>query len=317
MADDVVLIPHTLGESAATTLKAELNAQVAEIDIQVARTPDETDTGFETASILITMGFEDAWYDRLDGIRWVQALSAGVDHIDLDQLEAAGVALTNASGVHADPIAQQVLGYMLVFERNLHRAIRQQSRGVWERFRGGELDGKTLGIIGVGAIGSAVARVCAPFDLEVLGTKRDTNTTIEHVDELLSPARTDEVLAAADYLVLSCPLTESTRELIDAEAFRLMPSDAVLINVARGEVVDESALVTALQQRRIRGAALDVFEEEPLPSDSTLWRLSNAVITPHMAGSTPRYWERCAALVTANYPHVAADELDRLDNRII
>lgn len=315
--DHVVLLPHTLSSGAVTTLRDELGRRLPDLSVRTPATPDETHAAFDDATILITMGFEEAWYDHLDSIAWIQGLSAGVDHIDLDRVAEADTVLTNASGVHAKPIAQQVLGYLLAFERNLHRAIRQQSRGVWERFHGSELGDKTVGIIGVGAIGSEVARVLEPFETTVIGTKRDTSETVPHVDRLYPPAGTDEVLVEADYLVLACPLTDETRGLIDAEKLRLLSNEAVLVNIARGQVVDEDALVTALQQGRLRGAALDVFETEPLPADSTLWSLSNVILTPHMAGSTPHYWRRCADLVEANYPAVADGSLEGLRNRLV
>lgn len=310
-------IPHTLRSGATAALREAIETRVDSVTIHTPQVPDETADAIERADVVATMGFEDGWYDRLDGVSLVQALSAGVDHYDLEALAAKEVALTNASGVHSEPISQQVLGYMLAFERNLHRAMHQQARGVWERFRAGELGGKTLGIVGVGAIGEAVARVVDPFDMTVIGTKRDTSVDLPHVDELYPPADLDRVLARSDYLVLACPLTDETRGLIDAEALGLLPSDAVLINIARGPVVDESALVEALQQRRIRGAGLDVFETEPLPSDSTLWDLSNVIITPHMAGSTPAYYDRCGEILATNIDAVATDDLDGLTNRVV
>lgn len=313
----LALIPHTLRDRAATTLSSELADLAPSLEVRVATTPTETYDGLAEASILLAMGFEDEWYDHLDTVEWIQALFSGIDHLDLERFENEGVTLTNAAGVHAEPISQQVLGYMLAFERNLHRAIRQQVTGVWERFSAGELGGKTLGIVGVGAIGTAIARVCSPYDMEVIGVKRDTSVDIEHIDRLLSPDRLDEVLASADYLVLACPLTEETNGLIDASALRVMGSDSVLINIARGAVIDETALAEALQQRWIRGAALDVFEEEPLPSESPLWGLSNVIITPHMAGSTPHYWRRCAELVATNYELLQAGALDEFENRVV
>lgn len=312
-----VLLPHTLRAGAKSGLRDELERRSSSLTVRSATTPAETESALETADILATMSLEDDWYDRLDGVDLVQSLTAGVDHIDLDRLEADGIMLANASGVHSEPISQQVLGYMLAFERNLHRAMRQQSRGIWERFRGGELGGKTLGIVGVGAIGQAVARVSAPFDMTVIGTKRDTDVSIPHVDELYSPDELEAVLSRADYLVLACPLTDETSGLIDQAALALMPSQSVLINIARGPIVDEDALITALQQRRIRGAALDVFETEPLPGESPLWDLSNVIITPHMSGSTPRYWERCAELIAANHEAMEAGDLSAMTNRIV
>lgn len=314
---DVALLPHTLRTAAAESLADELSSRIPDLEVRIADTDADTLAGFEDATIVVTMGFEEDWYDHLGSVQWVQALTAGYDHYDLDRFEAEDVILTNASGVHADPIAQQVLGYMLMFERNLHRAVRQQSHGEWDRFGGGELGGKTLGIIGTGAIGSQVATVCSPYEMDVIGTKRDTSVSIEHVDRLLPPEQSDELYPEVDYLVLACPLTDETRGLIDADALELMPPESILINIARGEVVDEAALIQALETGQIAGAALDVFEEEPLPEESPLWDLENVIITPHMAGSTPHYWERCSELIADNYPQFESGSYAAMNNRIV
>jgi phosphoglycerate dehydrogenase-like enzyme len=261
------------------------------------------------AEVVVTYQFSVDDLAVADDLQWVQALSAGVDRYPLDALADAGVALTNASGVHSESIGEQVLGYMLAFERNLHTAVRHQSDGVWEHVGdGGELRGKSLGVVGVGAIGGRVAQLGSALGMTVLGTRRDTSTVPDGVDELYGPEEHREVVRRADYLVLACPLTDETEGLIGGDELRLMSSDAVLVNVARGGVVDQSALVTALQRHRIGGAALDVFEEEPLPADSPLWELSNVILTPHVAGSTPDYFGRCADIFAKNYERFVAGE---------
>jgi len=153
--------------------------------------------------------------------------------------------------------------------------------------------------------------------MDVIGTKRDRSDLPGAVDELLAAEAYHDLLARADYVVVACPLTEETEGMIGSDEFRLMDEDAVLINVARGEIVQHDALVSALQYHRIRGAALDVFAEEPLPQDSVLWDLSNVVITPHMAGSTPHKPERWLDIITDNYEALAAGDLDGLRNRVL
>lgn len=221
--------------------------------------------------------------------------------LPLAELEAGDVALTNASGVHAEPIVEQVLGAMLRFERRFLESQANRARKSWERVEGGELRGTTLGIIGVGAIGSRVADLGRAFGMTVLGTKRDPDSMPDAVDEGFGADDYDERCRRSDYLVLACPLTEETAGLLGMDECRQMPSDAVLGNVARGEVVDEAALARALQYKVLRGAALDVFETEPLPADSPLWELSNVLLTPHMAGSTPPKAGRWAELLAGNY----------------
>ena len=320
MADPTVLVSHTVDAgywSDIGAFRTELEARVPELDLRVARTPPETrDLAGEADALLATYVSTDL-LDAAPDLRWIQALSSGVDFLDLEAIEAHGVALTNAAGVHAEPIAEQVLGYLLTFERGIHTGIRQQQEGVWQRYSGGEIRGKTLGVVGLGAIGSRAAEYAGAFGMTVVGTKRDPSTAPEPVDEVYAPDGLFEVLGRSDYVLLSCPLTPETRGLVGRAELGAMKGDAVLVNVARGAVVDEDALVYALQQGGIRGAALDVFEEEPLPPESPLWDLPNVVVTPHMAGSTPHKFERIAEVFAANYGAFADGRLDELPNRVV
>ena len=320
MADPTVLVSHTVDAgywSDIGAFRTELEARVPELDLRVARTPPETrDLAGEADALLATYVSTDL-LDAAPDLRWIQALSSGVDFLDLEAIEAHGVALTNAAGVHAEPIAEQVLGYLLTFERGIHTGIRQQQEGVWQRYSGGEIRGKTLGVVGLGAIGSRAAEYAGAFGMTVVGTKRDPSTAPEPVDEVYAPDGLFEVLGRSDYVLLSCPLTPETRGLVGRAELGAMKGDAVLVNVARGAVVDEDALVYALQQGGIRGAALDVFEEEPLPTESPLWALPNVVVTPHMAGSTPHKFERIAEVFAANYGAFADGRLDELTNRVV
>ena len=320
MADPTVLVSHTVDAgywSDIGAFRTELEARVPELDLRVARTPPETrDLAGEAYALLATYVSTDL-LDAAPDLRWIQALSSGVDFLDLEAIEAHGVALTNAAGVHAEPIAEQVLGYLLTFERGIHTGIRQQQEGVWQRYSGGEIRGKTLGVVGLGAIGSRAAEYAGAFGMTVVGTKRDPSTAPEPVDEVYAPDGLFEVLGRSDYVLLSCPLTPETRGLVGRAELGAMKGDAVLVNVARGAVVDEDALVYALQQGGIRGAALDVFEEEPLPPESPLWDLPNVVVTPHMAGSTPHKFERIAEVFAANYGAFADGRLDELTNRVV
>lgn len=317
MANPKAAILHSVRESAAAKLAPAVRERVPDLDLTVARTPPESEEVIEDAEVVLTLRLPEDLLEGADRLEWVQALSAGVDHYDRDRLRAEGIALTNASGVHAEPIAEQVVGYLLAFERGILRGIRQQERGVWERYTGGELQGKTLGVVGLGAIGTRVAELGDAFGMTTVGTKRDPSTAPEVVEEAFGPDGLWEVLTRSDYVVLACPLTDETRGLVGDDELRAMNDDAVLVNVARGTVVDEDALTRALQQNLIGGAALDVFEEEPLPAESVLWDLSNALVTPHMAGSTPKYWERCAELFARNYSRFVDGDLEALENRVV
>lgn len=312
-----ILIPHYVSDVGREGLREGIADLLTDPNLSVATTPGETADCLATAEVVVTGRFPAERLDDAPNLRWVQATSAGVDSFDLDAFSEADVALTNASGIHAEPIGEQVLAYLLMFERNIQKGIRQQEKGVWENYGGRELRDETVGIVGVGAIGGRVAELADAFGTTVLGTKRTPETAPDAVDEIFGPEGLYEVLSRSDYVVISCPLTDETEGLLGEEEFRTMKSSSVLVNVARGEIVDEDALTTALQKGHLRGAALDVFEAEPLPPGSPLWDLSNAVVTPHMAGSTPHYFDRCADLFAENYERFAAGELDSLKNRVV
>ncbi len=243
-------------------------------------------------------------------LRWVHTSSAGVDHPSFARLLAGGVTLTNAAGVNSVAIAQHVLALMLAHARRLDRYRALQTEREWLRLECEELTGATALIIGFGGIGRQVARLCRAFEMEVVGLRRRPEPD-DDADRMLSPAELREALPLADYIVLACPLTEATHGLIDAPALAVMKPAAYLINVARGPVVDSAALDGALRDGRIAGAALDVFDREPLPPDSPLWSAPNLTITPHSAGSSPLNPERNARFFLANldrFVHGAALE---------
>ena len=301
----------------ADALAAAVRDRLPDLDLRVARTPAESRELVVDAEVVLSAWLPSAVFATAENLQWVQALSAGVDFYDLDALEEAGVVLTTAAGVHAQPIAEQALGYLLLFERDILRGIRQQEDGQWLRYEGGELRGKTLGVVGVGAIGSRVAELASALGMTVVGTKRDPSTVPDAVDEIRGPDGLHEVLSRADYVVLACPLTEETRGLVGREELGVMDDESVLVNVSRGAVADEDALVDALRQGVVRGAALDVFEEEPLPEDSPLWNLPNAVVTPHMAGSTPHKEYRLADLFASNHQAFREGDEDAMENRVV
>ncbi|QHS18134.1 D-2-hydroxyacid dehydrogenase [haloarchaeon 3A1-DGR] len=287
------------------------------IDLRRARSYAETERQIPEAEIVVTRALDDDLLEAATELEWVQALNAGVDHYNLDRMRDRDIILTNASGVHTIPAAEQVLGTMLLFERNLLEGIRRHQRREWRHFSGGELHGSTVGVIGVGEIGGGIADRASAFGMETLGLRRNPERGHDSVDEMFGPDELDALLARSKYVVLSCPLTEDTRGLLDARAFESMRSDAVVVNVARGEVVDEEALVTALRGGEIGGAALDVQATEPLPEDSPLWTLSNVLVTPHMAGSSPKYLDRCADIFLSNYERYRRGEYDAFENRVL
>ncbi|WP_267640505.1 D-2-hydroxyacid dehydrogenase [Haloarchaeobius amylolyticus] len=312
----LVLVPHSVGPDRAVALRDALVEAVPDATVRATTTPAETADLLPEAAGYVGYHLDAEARSRAANLRWIHCLSAGVDHYDLDALAEEGVVLTNSSGIHAEPIAEQVLWYLLTFERDMHVGQRQQAAGHWERFEGGEIRGKTLGIVGVGAIGGRTAELASALGMEVLSIKRDTSEVPDGVDELAGPEGLHDLLPRVDYLLLACPLTDETEGLIGREELTLLGDEAVLVNVARGGVVDQDALVRALTYHTIGGAALDVFEAEPLPDDSPLWDLSNVVITPHMAGSSPHKLDRWTEILAENYRKLAAGETD-LRNRIV
>lgn len=171
--------------------------------------------------------------------------------------------------------------------------------------------------MGVGSAGSRVAEYAKAFDMTVIGTKQDTSSVTDAVDDIYNPADLDAVLPRSDYLVVACPLTDETRELIGVNELDELPDDAVVVNIGRGAVLNQDALVTALEDGMIRAAGLDVFDPEPLPEDSPLWERDNVILTPHYAGGSPRTGERTAQLFARNYEKFLADESEEFENRVV
>ena len=239
-------------------------------------------------------------------LRWIHTGAAGVASLLHPELSERHIVLTNSAGIHAAPMAETVLAMMLHFARGLDYAVQAQAQAAWrtdvfEDTRSGirELAGATLGIIGLGGIGRAIAQRAGALGMHVIGTRR-TGGPVDGVEVLSGDDALTQLLQRSDFVVATVPSTSATQHLIGEPQFRLMRRDAVFVNVARGSVADEQALLAALQERRLRGAALDVFATEPLPPTHPFWRLDNVLITPHVSATTPRYWEREADLMLDN-----------------
>jgi phosphoglycerate dehydrogenase-like enzyme len=217
--------------------------------------------------------------------KWIHSLWTGVDNVLCPEVLASPLPLTNGRGVFRRPLAEWTVGAMLYFAYNMRRMIRQQQAGVWEAFTIEEIQGKTLGIVGYGGIGSTAAELARPFGMRIIALRRrpELFQTDALVDESFAPAKLDQMMAASDYILLAAPLTEETRGMIGAAQIAAMKPTGVLINVGRGAVVDEPALVHALGNGKIRGAALDVFAVEPLPADHPFFKMENVLLSPHTA----------------------------------
>jgi D-2-hydroxyacid dehydrogenase (NADP+) len=251
-----------------------------------------------------------AWHDSLlesaDKLKWIQAIGVGYNQFPLDELQRRGIRLSNAVGVNANAVSEHALALMLALARRLPEARDNQHRKHWRqmisdpRAREDEIGGKTLGIVGLGAIGNRLASLAKAFGMRVLGTKGNPGTYEGAADEVLPPDRLGDVLEAADFVVLSCPLQPETTGLIGTAELRRMKPSAYLVNVARGPVVVEDELIAALRAGEIAGAALDVTVEEPLQADSPLWEMPNVLITPHTGGETSLYEKRLVDIMVEN-----------------
>jgi phosphoglycerate dehydrogenase-like enzyme len=277
--------------------------------VRVVSVEDPVDLAVVLPDAEVFAGFHlpRAHFAAAPRLQWIHSASAGVEANLFPELVASDVVLTNSAGLHAVSIPEHVLGQMLVLARNFHEALRLQMRAEWNRFGvisfGAticELHGANLAILGAGAIGRNLAQRAAALGMHVRVMRRDASRPVPGAEAVVPPPALRELLAWADWVVCALPLTAETRGLIGAEALRAMRSSAFLINVGRGEHIEEAALIEALRSGAIAGAALDAFAQEPLPSDHPFWSLPNLVLTPHVSGYTQQYFQKMLALFEDN-----------------
>lgn len=260
--------------------------------------------------IYVSQQFIDA-HPRLE---WLQAMSAGTDTITR-LMRPPGLEITSASGMHAPQMTELVFLYMLSFLRDMREILAAQAAARWDRRPQRLLTGKRIAIVGIGHISEALAERCKMFGMQVEGLSAH-RLEAPHFDRVRPLTELPEAAAAADFLVILTPYTSDTHYLIDAGILDAMKASAILINVARGPVVDTEALVSALRNGWIAGAGLDVFEEEPLPADHPLWRMQNVIVTPHIGGVSDIYLEQLAPIVNENIVRWFARPRRELMNRV-
>lgn len=243
-------------------------------------------------------------------LRWLHVGGAGVEHIrpwDPDRL-----VVTNSSGIHGAYMAQYAIAAMVTYTQNLNLYARQQRERLWARVDCDGLHGKTLALVGFGAIGQEIARAAKFFGMRVVAIRRDARPS-EFADVIMPPEQLEAAVAQADFCALTIPLTKETRGMFDRKAIAALQPHAVLINLARGRIVDEPALIEALQAKAFRGAFLDVFEKEPLGEDSPLWDLENVIITPHSSSDSVAWEEEVAKVFVANLRrYLAGQSFERI-----
>ena len=275
--------------------------------ITAGETPEAFDSAVDEADIVLNgMGTGQTLHvlwPKLRQVRWVHSLSAGVEQTLFPELIESPVPVTNARGVFKRSLAEFVVASMLFFAKDLRRMVRNQAAGRWEQFDVEEIHGRTLGIVGYGEIGRESARKAHALGMRIVAVRRRPELMKDDpvVEKAFSIEDRRELMAASDYIVSAAPSTPETRGLISEQELGAMKRTAVIINVGRGPVTDEAALVRTLQEKRIRGAALDVFDTEPLPAGHPFWSLENVLLSPHCADHTATWLEEAMQLFVENF----------------
>jgi D-2-hydroxyacid dehydrogenase (NADP+) len=308
-------VAYRLGERFAARNAGMRAIEVRSFDDLSARIPE--------ADVLVVSGlWRNELIERAAKLRFIQSIGAGTDQFDRDALRTRGIRLASAQGVNERAVSEHAMALILAMMRHIPAGRDNQWRRHWRGMisdpgrREDELGGKTLLIVGLGRIGSRLATLARAFGLRVIATKRDPSTSAGAADVVVSDARLGEMLPEADIVALTCPLTPQTEKLIGGAALAAMKPSAYLVNVARGRVVDEPALIAALDAGRIAGAALDCTVEEPLPESSPLWNFDNVLITPHTAGETRRYEDNVLDILLENIDHLWRGEAE-LKNQVV
>lgn len=313
MSATSILLVHPRQERITAEIASALRAMDG-VELAMADTAADAIEFAADADILMGFGATEALLNAAGRLRWIQSLGSGVDGFIGCASLRPDIAITSAAGFHADPVSEAVLGGMLALARRLPQAFRDQQAHHWGAGMPRLLSASEVLIVGVGQIGAAVGVKCAAFAARVRGISSRTVLppgfeAIHPYEELLPQ------LTAADFVVLTAPLSAQTARMIDAEALAAMKASAYLVNAARGGLVDDAALVDALVSGRIAGAALDVFTSEPLPPDSAYWDLPNVIVTPHRSGYFAGYGPAVLDIISKNLHYFRAGKLNSLINR--
>jgi phosphoglycerate dehydrogenase-like enzyme len=312
-----LLILLTLPKDVRDYYAAQLGRKFPELQIDVVDHYSKAAPFMPAADILVSFGpmLKDEVFHDAPKLKWIQALGTGVDGVIDQPSLKPDVVVTNIRGIHGEPVSEAAIMAMLALSRRLPDSVRYQDKNSWTRWPPRLIDGKSVGIFGVGLIAEALAPRCKALGMTVVGFS-SAPRQVKGFDRM---HLRDELIAVApelDYLVLLVPYAEDTRRLIGAEVFAAMKRSAYFVNLARGGIVDEDALMQALEAGEIAGAALDVFQEEPLPADSPLWSTKNVIITPHLGGFCDVYAERALPTIEHNVACFLRGDIDGMVNLV-
>jgi phosphoglycerate dehydrogenase-like enzyme len=301
--------------TSAKDYKNTLETKFPKLSIHAVTREEEIGDFIEKTDILFTAQISDELIRRAKNLKWIQTLSAGVDSIiNLPSLRKE-VLLTSARGIHGPQMSEMAILLMLALNRNFPKIIRNQDQRVWERWPGKLLHNKKVGILGMGTIGEEIARKCKVLGMTVFGIDI-VKRKIDSVDFFYGPEELLRVTKEVDYFIIVVPSTPQTKKMIGTEALSSMKPTAFLINIGRGDIIDEEALIHALKTGKIAGAALDTFWKEPLPKDNPLWDMKNVIITPHVGGISDIYVEQVLPILEENLRRFLQGERENLINPI-
>jgi D-2-hydroxyacid dehydrogenase (NADP+) len=310
-----LLILLTLPEPVRSQYRDRLKTRFPELNVALVDHHSKVGPHIGEADALLTFApmLSDAVLQSAPRLKWVQALGTGVDNLIDRPCLRNDVIVTNVHGIHGPPVSESALASMLALARNLPRAVRSQEQRQWVRFPAQLLHNKTVGIFGVGAIAEALAPKCKAFGMRVVGVSSAPREAAGF-DHMYPSTDIAAVVGEFDFFVLLTPLTEKTRNAIGARVFAAMKPGSFLVNLARGGVVDEAALVEALREGRIAGAALDVFVQEPLPADHPFWAMENVIITTHQGGFCDVYIDHAWPTLETNMQRFLAGNIGGMVN---
>ncbi len=305
--------PHTF-KPAHKRLLEQTTGKRAQI---IVATPEESEKHLAEAEMVAAFPMRMPDISKVPNAKWLHSFAAGVDKILTSEMARSKVLLSSSKGIHATPIAEHILAFMLMWTRGMHKAVRNQEKHLWKKDEAiGELGGSSILIVGLGHIGIETARILSAFDVHISAIARSKKKRPKYIEKIGTEKDLDKMLPTADFVVLTMPHTEETHHLFDKNKFKLMKKSAVVVNIGRGGIINESDLVEALKAGEIAGAGLDVTEKEPLPAESPLWEMENVIITPHHSGLSQKYMDRAVELLCKNIKgYLAKKPLPTLVNK--